>query len=59
MGRCDKSARIAKAIAVIKSGAIQDYSKAARESEVDRTTLSKRIRGVIQSSREEADSIYR
>jgi hypothetical protein len=46
MGRCDKSARIAKAIAAIKLGAIKDYSKAARKLDVDRTTISKRIRGI-------------
>jgi hypothetical protein len=57
MGQCDKSVRITKTIAAIKSGDIQDYSKAAKMFQVDRTTLSERIRGITQSSREEADSI--
>jgi hypothetical protein len=55
MGRTDKSARIAKAIEL---GEIKDYSEAARRFEINRTMISRRIKGITQS-REEADSLYR
>lgn len=58
MARTDKSARIAAAIAAIRSGEITDYSKAAEKYKVDRTTISKRIRGLTKS-RKEADSFFR
>jgi hypothetical protein len=58
MARTDKSARIATAIAAIRSGEITDYSKAAEKYKVDRTTISKRIRGLTKS-RKEADSLFR
>src|SRR6266487_6348945 len=52
MGRVDKSARIVAAIRDIQSGAIRDYSKAAEKHEVDRTTISKRIRGLTKSKKD-------
>ncbi len=52
MGRADKSARIVAAIRDIQSGAIRDYSKAAEKHEVDRTTISKRIRGLTKSKKD-------
>jgi hypothetical protein len=58
MARTDKSARIAAAIAAIQSGEITDYSKAAAKFNVDRTTISKRIRGLTKSRRD-ADSFWR
>jgi hypothetical protein len=58
MVRTDKSARIAAAIAAIRSGEIEDYSKAAAKYNVDRTTISKRIRGLTKS-RKDADSFWR
>jgi hypothetical protein len=58
MARTDKSARIAVAIAAIRSGEIKDYSKAAAKYNVDRTTISKRIRGLTKS-RKDADSFWR
>lgn len=58
MARADKSARIAAAIAAIRSGEIKDYSKAAAKFNVDRTTISKRIRGLTKS-RKDADSFWR
>lgn len=58
MARADKSARIAAAIAAIRSGEFKDYSKAAAKFKVDRTTISKRIRGLTKS-RKDADSFWR
>jgi hypothetical protein len=58
MARVDKSARIAAAIAAIQSGEFKDYSKAATKFDVDRTTISKRIRGLTKS-RKDADSFWR
>jgi hypothetical protein len=58
MTRVDKSARIALAIAAIRSGEIKDYSKAAAKFNVNRTTISKRIRGLTKS-RKDADSFWR
>jgi hypothetical protein len=58
MTRVDKSARIASAIAAIRSGEIKDYSKAAAKFNVDCTTISKRIRGLTKS-RKDADSFWR
>jgi hypothetical protein len=58
MTRSDKSARIAKAIGDIRSGVCTDYSEAAEKWGVDRTTISKRIRGLTKS-RKDADSFYR
>ena len=57
MARADKSARIAAAITVIQSGEFTDYSKVVVKFEVDRTTLSKRIRGLTRS-REEVTSFF-
>ena len=51
MGRSDKSARIAKAIAAFKSGEIKDYTTAAKVYNVDRTTISKRICGLTRLGR--------
>jgi hypothetical protein len=58
MARTDKSARIAAAIAAIRSGEIKDYSKEAAKYNIDRTTISKRIRGLTKS-RKDADSFWR
>jgi hypothetical protein len=52
MTRVDKSARIAAAIAAIRLGEIKDYSKAAAKFNVDRTTISKRIRGLTKSKKD-------
>jgi uncharacterized protein YoaH (UPF0181 family) len=57
IARADKSARIAVAITVIQSGEFIDYSKVVAKFEVDRTTLSKRIRSLTRS-REEAISFF-
>jgi hypothetical protein len=40
------SARIAAAIRAIEPGECADYTEAALKFEVDRTTISKRIRGI-------------
>jgi hypothetical protein len=58
MARVDKSAYIAVAIAAIRLGEFKDYSKAAAKFDVDRTTISKRIRGLTKS-RKDADSFWR
>jgi hypothetical protein len=58
MARADKSACIVVAIAAIQLGEITDYSKAAAKFNVDRTTISKRIRGLTKSRRD-ADSFWR
>ena len=52
MARVDKSACIVVAIATIKLGEIIDYSKAAAKFNVDRTTISKRIRGLTKSKKD-------
>jgi hypothetical protein len=54
MAKTDLSARIAAAIHAIESGECADYTEAALKFEVDRTTISKRIRGITQS-REDAN----
>jgi hypothetical protein len=58
MARADKSARIERAIAAIRSGEFIDYSKAAEKSGCDRTTISKRIRGLTKSKKD-ADTFFR
>lgn len=50
--RSDKSADIAKVIAAIESREIKDYSEASWRFEVDRTTISKRIRRITRSRKE-------
>jgi hypothetical protein len=55
MARADKSARIAAAIAAIRSGETKDYSKAAAEFIVYCATISKRIR-VLTKLRKDANS---
>jgi hypothetical protein len=55
MARVDKSARIAAAIAAIRSGEFKDYSKAAAKFKVDCTMILKRIRSLTKS-RKDADS---
>jgi hypothetical protein len=58
MGRCGKSARIAKAVAAIEAGRFKNYITAADFFKCDPTSVSKRIRGVTHS-RKEANSLYR
>lgn len=58
MAGIDKSARIEAAIEAIRSGEVKDYSQAAKKYNVDRTTISKRIRGLTMSKRD-ASSLYR
>ena len=55
MARTDLSARITAAIHTIESGECADYTEAALKFRVDRTTISKRIRGLTQS-REDVNS---
>ena len=57
MARADKSACIATAVAAIQSGEFIDYSKATAKYKVNRTTISKRIRGLTRS-RQEANSFF-
>jgi hypothetical protein len=49
MGRCDKSARIAKVVAAVESGRFKNYTTAADFFECDPMSVSKRIRGVTHS----------
>jgi hypothetical protein len=58
MARSDKSDRINKAVAAIRSGEFTDYSKAAQHFNCDRTSISKRIR-LLTHSRKDADSFWR
>jgi hypothetical protein len=57
MARGDKSALINKAVAAIRAGDFADYSKAAARFGVDRTSVSKRVRGLTKP-RQEANSLY-
>jgi hypothetical protein len=58
MARADKSALVKKAVSVIKRGEFRDYSKAAAYYGYDRTSISKRIRGLTKT-RQEANSFFR
>jgi len=58
MARVDKSALVKKAVSVIKRGEFRDYSKAATYYGYDRTSISKRIRGLTKT-RQEANSFFR
>jgi len=58
MARVDKSALIEKAVSVIKRGEFTDYSKAAAYYGCDRTSVSKRIRGLTRTRRD-ANSFFR
>ena len=52
MARDDKSAKVEKAVAAIKAGEFTDYSKAAARYGCDRTSVSKRIRGLTKSRKD-------
>ena len=49
MAREDSSARVKKAVSVIKRGEFRDYFKAARHYNYDQTAVSKRIRGLTKT----------
>jgi hypothetical protein len=51
MARADKSALVEKAVSAIKRGEFRDYSKAAVHYGCDRTSVSKRIRGLTKTGR--------
>jgi hypothetical protein len=57
MARADKSALVEKAVSAIKRGEFSDYSKAAAHYGCDRTSVSKRIRGLTRT-RKEANSFF-
>ena len=57
MARADKSALISKAVAAFRAGEFADYSKAATHFGVDRTSVSKRVRGLTKT-RQEANLFY-
>ena len=57
MARADKSALISQAVAALRAGEFPDYSKAAAHFGVDRTSISKRVRGQTVT-RQEANSLY-
>jgi hypothetical protein len=57
MARADKSALISKVVAAFRAGEFADYSKAATYFRVDRTLVSKRVRGLTKT-RQEANSFY-
>jgi hypothetical protein len=57
MARADKSALISQAVAAIRAGKFVDYSKAAAHFGVDRTSVSKRVRGLTKT-RQEANSFF-
>jgi DNA invertase Pin-like site-specific DNA recombinase len=52
MARADKSALVDKAVSAIKRGEFTDYSKAATKYGCDRTTISRRIRGLTKTRKE-------
>jgi hypothetical protein len=47
-----KSSRIDKAVAVIQRGEFTHYANIAREFKYNRSTVSRRIRGLIKSKKE-------
>ena len=57
IARADKSALISQAVAAIHAGEFTDYSKAAAYFGVDRTSVSKRVRGLTKT-RQEANSFF-
>ncbi|KAF4627253.1 hypothetical protein G7Y89_g10904 [Cudoniella acicularis] len=57
MARVDKSARIDAAVAALKRGEFTNYSNAATKYGCDRTSLSKRMRGLTKSKKE-ANSLW-
>jgi len=57
MARADKSAQIEAALAAIRRGEFVNFANAATKYGCDRTTLSKRIRGLTKSKKE-ANSFY-
>jgi hypothetical protein len=57
MARGDKSALINKAVTAIHASEFADYSKAAARFGVDRTSVSKHVRGLTKP-RQEANSLY-
>jgi hypothetical protein len=58
MPRSSKSEAIDAAVAAIQRGDFVDFSAAAKHHGCDRTSVSKRIRGLTKT-RKEADSFYR
>lgn len=56
MARANRSALISKAVAAIRAGEFTDYSKPAAFYGVNRTSVSKRVRG--QTKTKEANSFY-
>jgi hypothetical protein len=57
MGRVDKSVRITTVVEAIETRACTSYKTCSIRFEVDRTVISKRVRGLIRS-RKEAASVY-
>jgi hypothetical protein len=57
MGRADKSARITVVVKAIETGACTSYKACSIRFGVDRTTISKRVRGLTRL-RKEAASVY-
>jgi Tc5 transposase DNA-binding domain len=57
MARADKSALISQAVTAFRAGEFTDYSKAAAHFGVDRTSVSKRVKGLTKT-RKEANSFY-
>ena len=57
MGRADKSVRIAVVVEAIETRACTSYKAYSIRFGVDRTTISKRVRGLTRS-RKEAASVY-
>jgi len=52
MARADKSAAVNAAVEAIRRGEFIDYSKAAEHFKCDRTSISKRMRGLTKTRRE-------
>jgi hypothetical protein len=52
MTRADKSALISAAVAAIERGEFTDYGATAKQFQVDRTSISKRIRGLAHSRKD-------
>jgi hypothetical protein len=50
--KIDKSARIDEAVAAIQRGEFSDYTNAARKYGCDRSSLSRRIRGLTKSKKD-------
>jgi hypothetical protein len=59
MARVDKSARVKKAVSVIKRGEFTDYSKAAVQYSYDRTAISRRIYRLTKTRKEATLFFYK